>query len=225
MAVEGLEWLAGEARWRATLRDRVANRVFTLTARTVINATGPDTDLLNERVGVATEHRHVLSKGIHLIVDRVTPVRKVLLSLPVTAGCSLSFPWDPKPVSAPPIPPWMTPRWRHRRRPGFCPGQRQQPPRFAQDLTPEDVIAERVGVRPLAVAGDTAGRDWVQLSRKHQIEVDRERAFVSVFGGKLTDCLNVGDELVSVIASLGVAIPKPDVRWFGEDGLVAAPSS
>ena len=51
--------------------------------------------------------------------------------------------------------------------------------------------AERVGVRPLAVAGDPGGRDWVQLSRKHQIEVDRERGFVSVFGGKLTDCLKI----------------------------------
>jgi alpha-glycerophosphate oxidase/glycerol-3-phosphate dehydrogenase len=68
------------------------------------------------------------------------------------------------------------------------------------------------------VAGDVAGRDWVQLSREHQVEVDSERAFLSVFGGKLTDCLNVGDELVSMIADLGVDIPNPNARWFGESG-------
>jgi glycerol-3-phosphate dehydrogenase len=58
----------------------------------------------------------------------------------------------------------------------------------------------------------------VQLSREHQVEVDSERAFLSVFGGKLTDCLNVGDELVSMIADLGVDIPNPNARWFGESG-------
>lgn len=219
VAVEGLEWLAAEARWRATLRDRVANRVFTLTARTVINATGPDTDLLNERVGVATEYRHVLSKGIHLIVDRVTPVRKVLTFFASDGRLFFVIPMGPKtcigttdtPVDDPEVGVTAADR-------DFVLANANNLLDLPQDLTPEDVIAERVGVRPLAVAGDTAGRDWVQLSRKHQIEVDRERAFVSVFGGKLTDCLNVGDELVSVIASLGVAIPKPDVRWFGEDG-------
>ena len=73
-------------------------------------------------------------------------------------------------------------------------------------------------------SGDTAGRDWVQLSRKHQIEVDRERAFVSVFGGK-TDCLNVGDELVSVIASRGWPFPSRTYAGSVRTGLVAAPSS
>lgn len=219
VAVEGLDWLPTERCWRATLRDRVADRLFTLTAKTVINATGPDTDLLNERVGVATEHRHVLSKGIHLIVDRVTDVRKVFTFFASDGRLFFVIPMGPKtcigttdtPVDDAAVGVTASDR-------DFVLANANSLLHLPKALTAADVIAERVGVRPLAVAGDSAGRDWVQLSRKHQIEVDRDRSFVSVFGGKLTDCLNVGDELVSVIASLGISIPSQDAQWCGEDG-------
>ncbi len=43
----------------------------TLRARTIVNATGPWIDVLNEQLGVTTEHRIAHSKGIHLIVPRI----------------------------------------------------------------------------------------------------------------------------------------------------------
>ena len=62
-------------------------------------------------------------------------------------------------------------------------------------LTQEDVIAERVGVRPLATQAMVGAADWVSLSRKHEIEVNETTRHLSIFGGKLTDCLNVGEEV------------------------------
>jgi alpha-glycerophosphate oxidase/glycerol-3-phosphate dehydrogenase len=219
LAVEALEWLSDQSCWRATLRDRVADRVFSLNAKTIVNATGPNTDLLNESVGVATEHRHVLSKGIHLIVDRVTDAAKVLTFFASDGRLFFVIPMGPKtcigttdtPVDNPAVGVTTTDR-------DFVLANANALLNLPKPLTAADVIAERVGVRPLAVAGDVAGRDWVQLSREHQVEVDSERAFVSVFGGKLTDCLNVGGELVSVISSLGVDVPDPDAKWYGESG-------
>jgi glycerol-3-phosphate dehydrogenase len=41
---------------------------------------------------------------------------------------------------------------------------------------------------------------------------------VSIFGGKLTDCLNVGEEVVAELTALGVRFPHPDRRWYGEPG-------
>jgi glycerol-3-phosphate dehydrogenase len=55
----------------------------------------------------------------------------------------------------------------------------------------------------------------MQLSRKHVIETGPEGR-VSIFGGKLTDCLNVGDELCAEVVRLGVALPEPGRRWYGE---------
>jgi glycerol-3-phosphate dehydrogenase len=48
------------------------------------------------------------------------------------------------------------------------------------------------------------------------IEVDQARAHISVFGGKLTDCLNVGEEVTREVKALGVEVPFVGRRWYGE---------
>ena len=58
--------------------------------------------------------------------------------------------------------------------------------------------------------------DWTKLSRKHAVEVDRKHQIVTVFGGKLTDCLNVGEEVAAAIESLGVPLEKDLHNWYGE---------
>ena len=87
-----------------------------------------------------------------------------------------------------------------------------------QPLTVDDVIAERCGVRPLVVEADSNDdqSDWLQLSRKHEIEIDRDRGVVSIFGGKLTDCLNVGEEVLEALEQLGITHTGLDDSWFGE---------
>lgn len=83
-------------------------------------------------------------------------------------------------------------------------------------LTKDDVIAERCGVRPLASKDREGIADWVKLSRKHAIDVNTQEQHLSIFGGKLTDCLNVGDEVSKLVASLGVELPYVDKIWYGE---------
>jgi alpha-glycerophosphate oxidase/glycerol-3-phosphate dehydrogenase len=86
-------------------------------------------------------------------------------------------------------------------------------------LTTADIISERCGVRPLVVKmkdSDQRDVDWTSLSRKHAIETDPSAHVVSVFGGKLTDCLNVGEEVAAAVESLGIPL-EPDLHnWFGE---------
>lgn len=63
-----------------------------------------------------------------------------------------------------------------------------------QPLTRKDIISERCGVRPLAIEGRGGVVDWAKLSRKHAIDINVNDQHLSIFGGKLTDCLNVGEE-------------------------------
>ena len=59
--------------------------------------------------------------------------------------------------------------------------------------------------------------DWVKLSRKHAIDISQEDKHLSIFGGKTTDCINVGNEVAEIIENMGIELPFRDYKWYGED--------
>jgi alpha-glycerophosphate oxidase/glycerol-3-phosphate dehydrogenase len=209
-------------RWLVTARDVRSGDSFPVRAKVLVNACGPWVDPLNRVLGEETRYHHALSKGIHLIVDRLTEQRRVLAFFasdgrlfflipmgPVTCiGTTDTQVEDPSPT--------VSPEDR-----AFVLDNVNALLKLPQPLTAKDIIAERVGVRPLAVTGDSGEVDWVQLSRKHVIETDHERPQLSIFGGKLTDCLNVGDEVAEQVAALGIDVPEPQAPWYGEPGAEA----
>ncbi len=203
--------------WRCRLRDEETGRELATSARVLVNACGPWVDTLNERLGITTQYRHFFSKGIHLIVDRVTDSRRVLTFFASDGRLFFLIPMGPKtcigttdtPVEHPEV--GVTDEDRH-----FVLDNVNRLLDLRDPIRPEDVIAERVGVRPLAVTGSQGVTDWVQLSRKHEIEVNKESAHISIFGGKLTDCLNVGEEVVEEVSKLGISVPQYERPWYGE---------
>ncbi len=204
-------------RWQCELKDQETGRSLSLRARVMVNACGPWVDELNQDLGISTRYRHFFSKGIHLIVDRVTDSRRVLTFFASDGRLFFLIPMGPRtcigttdtPVERPEVS--VTPEDRQ-----FVLDNVNALLDLREPIRPEDVIAQRVGVRPLAVTGTQGVTDWVQLSRKHEIEVDREKTHISIFGGKLTDCLNVGEEVVAEVQALGVAVPDPSALWYGE---------
>ena len=84
-------------------------------------------------------------------------------------------------------------------------------------ITRADIIAERCGVRPLAQKGGDGVADWVKLSRKHAVDTNKADMHLSIFGGKTTDCINVGNEIAGLVQELGVNLPYKDFIWYGED--------
>ncbi len=74
-------------------------------------------------------------------------------------------------------------------------------------------------MRPLAVLNSSNTKDWLQLSRKHVIEFDEQKNALSIFGGKLTDCINVGEEVCATVAKLGVQLKPNALRWHGESNI------
>jgi len=205
--------------WTAEARDGITGESFPIRARALINACGPYADSVNREAGVSTEHHHVFSKGIHLIVDRVTDNRRVLTFFASDGRLFFLIPMGPKTcigttdtqVDAPEVA--VTDEDRD-----FVLSNVNALLDLPRPLTRDDVVAERVGVRPLAVTGEGGEADWVQLSRKHEIEVQGDTRHISIFGGKLTDCLNVGDEITDYVEQLGIAIPERSNHWYGEPG-------
>ena len=220
-------------RWLATVRDVDLDDEFTITATTIVNATGPFVDGLNQQWGVRTDHRIVYSKGIHLVVPRLTThdhhrvlaffddTQRLFYVIPM-GRCSVIGTTDTRvdtpftEVTDDDI--------------DFLLGQINDRLDLDAPLTRDDIIAERSGVRPLVVSASAGRRrwlrrsepadhtqvDWTKLSRKHAVETDHDRGIVTVFGGKLTDCLNVGEEVCAEVEELGVPLEDDLRNWYGE---------
>ena len=60
------------------LSDVLANRTFQCSASLVVNAAGPYVPDVGHLTGTATNHRLVFSKGIHLVVPRITDSGRIL---------------------------------------------------------------------------------------------------------------------------------------------------
>ena len=214
--VEALGTARAEGGLVTRARDAISGREVSIRSKLLVNACGPYADFVNARDQVQTAHRHVFSKGIHILVDRLTSNHRVLtffaddgrLFFVIPMGAKTCIGTTDTRVERPEVE--VTPEDRR-----FVLDNINKRLRLQRPLGEREIIAERCGVRPLVVSGSGNGeRDWMQLSRKHAIEVVDGR--ITIFGGKLTDCLNVGEEICALVRKLGVALPYADKVWYGE---------
>lgn len=208
--------------WRYTAKDLLSDETFTLQARTLINACGPWVDQINNKLAINTEHRHLFSKGVHLTVPKIGGKDRVLAFFASDGRLFFVIPMGPttcigttdtqvnQPEEA-----RVTEQDRQ-----FLLDNANRCLDLAKPLTRDDIIAERCGVRPLAVTNETDCDDWVALSRKHAIDSNPEKNLISIFGGKITDCINVGEEIAAKSSQLGIELSDPDTIWYGEPALV-----
>lgn len=203
--------------WHTQAYDVTGGSEFTIRSRSIINACGPMVDMFNQSNQQQTQHKHLFSKGVHLIVQKLTTIDKVLAFFASDGRLFFIIPMGQRTcigttddrVESP-----YTEVTDSDRR--FILDNVNSLLDLKKPLTVDDVISERCGVRPLAVKGKTRETDWVQLSRKHAIDINANDKYMSIFGGKLTDCINVGEEVCSLINEMGIALPNKDKIWYGE---------
>lgn len=217
--VESLGAERADGVWSTAAEDKITGETFTIRSKVLINACGPFVDKHNQLTSQSTDHRHLFSKGVHLIVDRITDSQRVLTFFASDGRLFFVIPMGPKTcigttdtqVESPEAK--VTDEDRQ-----FILDNVNSLLKLERPLSIADVIAERCGVRPLALEGQDGVADWVKLSRKHAIDVNEEQQHISIFGGKLTDCINVGDEVADIVERLGVDVPYSEKIWYGEPG-------
>ena len=209
-------------KWGAHLRDVESGAEISLNAKVIVNAAGPFLDGLNESWSLRTRHQIVYSKGVHLVVDQLTPNERVLAFWDDSQRLFYVIPMGNRSVIGTTDTRVEDPHTSVTNEDrDFLLSQINDRLDLLTPLSNKDIIAERSGVRPLVVRRQSRSVnevDWTALSRKHEIEVDHAKQVVSIFGGKLTDCLNVGEEVASAVQTLGIHLLPDQRRWYGEPG-------
>ena len=216
--VESTDAVRKDGLWHISAKDTISGDTFIIKARSLINACGPYVDQHNELAEQKTEHQHLFSKGIHLIVDRLTKDERILAFFASDGRLFFVIPMGNKTVvgttdtqvSDPNV--QVTEEDRQ-----FVLDNINTLLDLPEPITRKDIIAERCGVRPLAQKGGDGIADWVELSRKHAVETNFNDMHLSIFGGKTTDCINVGNEIAGLIQKMGIELPYEDFVWYGED--------
>ena len=222
--IEALGSKYNQKGWITTVKDKTKPRQASLKIRSkvLINACGPYTDNYNQLSKQSTLHKHLFSKGIHLIVPNFYNQNKILSFFSNDNRPFFTIPMGNK----------------------LCIGTtdtiikkleckvNEKDRQFVLDninsklcqkmqLRTKDIIAERCGVRPLAVSKANINKiksiDFISLTRKHVIEVDKNKKHLSIYGGKLTDCLNVAKEVSHELAKMNIACANPRTQVKSED--------
>ena len=204
--------------WRAEVTDQLTGSSHTVSASVLINAAGPRAGDLAELTGSTLRSTLCFSKGTHIVVPRVTESGRILAFFDDDQRLFYVIPMGHRSLIG-------TTDTRvedsdvsitHHDR-DFLLEQANARLQLSSPLLADDVIAYRCGVRPLVIGADTdTDRDWTELSRRHAVEADKRRGTVSILGGKLSDCLNVGEEVVTAARSCGLKPTPPERAWFGE---------
>ncbi len=210
----------GKDNWLTQVKDKESGRTISIRSKAIINACGPWVDQHNKLSKQSTSHHHVFSKGIHLIVDRIPQKDRVLAFFASDGRLFFMIPMGDKTCIGTTDTQVKTPET------SVSVEDRTFVLKNANALldlpariTEDDIISERCGVRPLAIEAEDGKADWVQLSRKHQIDINAEAQHISIFGGKLTDCVNVGEEIAEAIEDIGIQLKSLEKPWYGEPDL------
>ena len=210
----------GVSNWELQLRDEHDGSTASVYAKAVVNAAGPYAAGLNDLLAADAGAHLVLSKGIHLVVPKLTTDDRVLAFWDEEGRLFYVLPMHDRSVIGTTDTRVNQPETEVTDEDrDFVIRQINKSMNLSTPLTRADIIAERSGVRPLVAANARQKKnsdvvDWHKMSRKHVIAADADKKVVSIFGGKLTDCLNVGQEIIDEFKGFGFTLaPK---KWFGE---------
>ena len=190
-------------KWKLELRDRLRGSEAIASARFIVNAAGVWTDAVNENLGILSPYRHRFSKGVYITFQRPEMLEKILIVDTGKNGDTLTIsPWGPVAMCGP------TETNVSSISDGFKPNSDDV--RSLLDLAnlnlksilqPADIVSLRCGIRPLAVRRDfTKVVHPLELSRRHLVHLDRARNAVAVYGGKLTSCGLMANEVCARIS-------------------------
>ena len=205
--------------------DQICDAKFNVTSRSIVNATGPASDLVRQMASPSVPERMRLSKGSHILFPLdLFPTDDAMLVPKTEAGSVLfAVPWGGRLLVG------TTER-------EVAPGDdlyvteeeitymlRQLNKYLAKPLQLSDVVAGFAGARPLVSAGESGSTE--KIARDDVIEVDPNSGLISIMGGKWTTHRAMAEDTINAVQkALGVAVSESPTRahvLHGGDGFTS----
>jgi glycerol-3-phosphate dehydrogenase len=192
----------GEHRWRLDLRDRAGGAEVVCRPKLVINCAGVWTDEVNRLLGIESPYRHVCSKGVFLGLPRQAEHEdSLVVDMGKRGDVQTYLPWGPIALWGPTETTVTDPEG------GFRPDVEdlrfllaEANRNLKRHHGPGDIVSVRCGVRPLAVKkSHSRATPSLKLSRRYMVARDRERNALAVYGGKLTACGLLAEQVAAQV--------------------------
>lgn len=198
---------ARDTHWRIELRDRITGRQGEARARWIVNAAGVWTDAVNAQFGVQTGWKHVFGKGVFIALER-RPEHAMPLTFDSPSADAMSLiPWGPVALWGPTETLNEDPDTGFQVNTGDVRTLLAELNRhLAQPVDAGDIVSLRCGVRPLAVKRTRSSiAHSIRISRRHVLARDPQLPWISLYGGKLSSCVALGQEVADTV---GHALPR-----------------
>lgn len=211
-ALSAAQWQGSH--WDVELEDARTGEYLHVRAKSLVNAAGVWADGIAELASLRTVHRHALSKGVYLVIRRPAGLDQYLAFEMGEHGDTLTLtPWGPAALWGP------TETMVESTGEGFVPDEgdvrfllEQANRNFAAPVARRDILALRCGIRPLAVKKSHRRAKYpLDLSRKHAIDVDREKCAMTLFGGKFTSAAALATKAVNRLEQQ-CNLPRPSPK-------------
>ncbi len=187
--------------WRIGLNDELTGTEHQVTAKVLINAAGVWADELNRLAGLESRYKHVFSKGVYLAFPRGDSVEARIYPMLGRNDVLTHVPWGPVSMWGP------TETSIQNMKAGFSADRDDV--RFLLDQArrqlrgqhrAEDVVSIRCGIRPLVVPRNYNREEYpLSLSRRHQVEIHKEKMAITMYGGKFTSAMTVAEHTANLL--------------------------
>lgn len=208
-----------EKTWFLNIADNLSWKKLTLKTKMILNCAGTWTDTVNRQFGIRSPYKHIFSKGVFIGFRRPKNHNLPLIFEMGEHGDVLTFiPWGPVSLWGP------TETMENSIEQGYSPAAadvrflvKHAARHLRSSFAKSQIVSLRCGLRPLAVDASFASSVYpLNLSRIHKIHEDPKVPWISIYGGKISGCISMADEVLKKVAKQ--IMPHLDHRFRPNDG-------
>lgn len=194
---------AKDKQWKAIVTDQITGHQCMVSAKIIINCAGVWADSVNQQFSIRSPYRHVFSKGVQVGFKRPDTHQIPLIFEMGEHGDTLTFiPWGPVSLWGP------TETIANSIEQGFSIApedihflQEHATRNLEATVADSEIISFRCGIRPLAVDKTFKADCYpLDISRFHKIADDNDLPWLTVYGGKISGCVSMAEEVARKVA-------------------------